>query len=526
MDFSFFTTDNKSGYKTKESWLKKNHKSLYDDIIEYASTISTELSFKEKIWFYYNGLTERPKCLTCGNEVKFRNRFDKPYGDFCSLKCANSNKEELLKRQKEKFQEKYGVDFYPQHKDFIKKQKQTKKSRYGNENYNNVKKSKETKRKKYGDENYNNTQKTKSTNIKLYGNENYSKSSHYKSKIKKKYKERYKDLDIVDVKKEFVTVNCDKCGNTSEVTKQLLYERSKRNYDVCLTCNPLGNGNRSGYELELSDFLNELKIPHKTNVKIGNDNIEVDVLISDYNLAIEINGLYWHNELFKSKNFHLNKTLKCEEEGINLIHIFEDEWVYKKEIVKSVIINKLGLSKDRVYARKCEIKEVDRETSMEFMENNHIQGKVNSSVRVGLYYNNQLVSLMTFSRGRVIMGGKKNEWELNRFCNLKNTTIIGGFSKLFKYFIKKYEPDNVISYSDIRLFDGGIYQKNNFNRVSQSKPNYWYVINGLRHYRFNYRKSKLVKEGYNSNLTEAEIMFNRKIYRIYDCGNVRWEFNS
>lgn len=525
MDFSFFTTDNKSGYKTKESWLKKNKPNLYNEIVKYASNTGIVMSFKEKIWFYYHQLTERPKCLTCDNEIKFRNRFDKPYGDFCSLKCANSNKEELLNRQKEKFQEKYGVDFYPQHKDFIVKQKRTKKNRYGDENYNNVEKSKLTKKRKYGDENYNNIEKTKNTNIKLYGNENYSKSSSYKNKIKRKYKERYKDLDIVDVKKELVSIKCDKCGETSEVTKQLLYERSKRNYDVCLSCNPIGNGNRSGYEVELSDFLNELKVFHQTNKKVGNDNIEVDILIPYYQLAIEINGLYWHNELFKSKNFHLNKTLKCQEEGIDLIHIFEDEWVYKREIVKSIIINRLGLSDNRIYARKCEVKEVDRKTAMNFMEDNHIQGKVNSSIRIGLYHNDILVSLMTFSKGRVIMSGKIDEWELNRFCNLRNTSIIGGFSKLLKYFTKKYNPNKIISYSDIRLFNGDIYEKNSFVKISQSKPNYWYIINGLRHYRFNYRKSKLVKEGYDSNLTESQIMFNRKIYRIYDCGNIRWEYN-
>lgn len=160
MDFSFFTTDNKSGYKTKESWLKKNKPNLYNEIVKYASNTGIVMSFKEKIWFYYHQLTERPKCLTCDNEIKFRNRFDKPYGDFCSLKCANSNKEELLNRQKEKFQEKYGVDFYPQHKDFIVKQKRTKKNRYGDENYNNVEKSKLTKKRKYGDEIYNNIEKT------------------------------------------------------------------------------------------------------------------------------------------------------------------------------------------------------------------------------------------------------------------------------------------------------------------------------------------------------------------------------
>ena len=92
MDFSFFTTDNKSGYKTTENWLSKNNIDLYNNIISYSKNINFNLNFKEKIWFYFNNLKERPKCKTCGEDVSFRNRFDKPYGDFCSLKCINENK--------------------------------------------------------------------------------------------------------------------------------------------------------------------------------------------------------------------------------------------------------------------------------------------------------------------------------------------------------------------------------------------------------------------------------------------------
>ena len=131
MDFSFFTTNNKSGYKTNEKWLSNNEPELYSKIIEYSKNIQNEISFKEKIYFYFHKLKERPKCVSCSNEIKFRNRFDKPYGDFCSLNCANNSKEELVNRQKKTFNKKYGVDFYPHHIDFVKKQKQTKLDKYG-----------------------------------------------------------------------------------------------------------------------------------------------------------------------------------------------------------------------------------------------------------------------------------------------------------------------------------------------------------------------------------------------------------
>jgi hypothetical protein len=523
MDFSFFTTDNKSGYKTNEKWLEKNQPELYNKIISYSNSTQPDINFKEKIYFYFHNLTERPKCLKCDAEVKFRNRFDKPYGDFCSLTCANNNKEELIKRQKETLNKKYGVDFYPQHKEFISKQKKTKLLNYGNENYNNTEKNKKTRLEKYGNENYNNIEKQKQTCLVKYGEDNYSKSNNYQNKITKKFKELYPDILFNEIKKNSVIIDCQKCGTSCELTKQLLYERYKRKYDVCLNCNPLGFKQRSGYEDELSNFLDQLNVKYLTNYKLPETKLEIDIFIPDHNLGIEFNGLYWHNELFKTPTYHLEKTNKCNENGISLIHIFEDEWVYNCEIVKSVIKNKLNISSGSIYARKCIIKEVNSLISKKFLEGNHIQGNVNSKVRLGLFYNDELISLMTFSKGRIIMGGKKDEWELNRFCNKLNTNVVGAASKLLSFFIKNYNPNKIISYSDARIFDGQMYGKLNFKRISQSKPNYWYVIGNKRHYRFNFNKSNLIKEGYNPNKTEKEIMFERKIYRIYDCGNVRWE---
>jgi hypothetical protein len=525
MDFNFFITDNKSGYKTTEKWLSKNHPQLYNRIIEYSSNININLSFKEKIWFFYNGLKERPKCVTCNGDIKFRERFDKPYGEFCSLECINTNKGEMIKRQKKTFQEKHNVDFYPNHSDFITKVKKSKMERYGDENYNNSEKSKKTKKEIYGNENYNNVEKTKKTCLLKYGSENYSKSNSFNNRMIKNFKSLYPDINFSEITKSFVIIKCQDCGEESEITKQMLYERYKRNYVVCSKCNPIGFSSRSGYEKEICEFLDENKVKYLTNVKIEGKKTEIDIFIPEYNLGIEVNGVYWHNELFKSNVYHLEKTIDCETNGINLIHIFEDEWVYSKEIVKSILKTKLRLISNRIYARKCEIREIDSKSSKEFLLQNHIQGNVNSKVRLGLYYNGDLVSLMTFSKGRIIMGGKKDEWELNRFCNLNNFNVIGSASKLLQYFIKKYQPNIIVSYSDIRLFDGGMYEKIGFKKISQSKPNYWYVLGDIRRHRFNYTKSKLVKEGYDKDKTEHQIMLDRKIYRIYDCGNIRWEYN-
>lgn len=524
MDFSFFNVDNKSGYKTRETWFSKNYPEEYNKIIIYCSKLELILSFKEKIWFYYNNITERPKCKTCGKELKFRNRFDNPYGEFCSLNCFNNNHDEMIKRQNKTFQEKYGIDFYTQHEDFIKKQKETKLKKYGSENYNNIEKSKQTKLEKHGNQNYNNIEKYRNTCILKYNSVNYSLSQDYKNNINNAFKEIYPNIEFVTINKFNVDCRCHKCGEIYNITKQNLYERTKRNYEVCTICNPIGQSSASGYEKEICEYLVELKIDFTTSNRILKNNKEIDILAKEYNLGIEFDGVYWHNELFVPNDYHLNKTLEAQEIGIELLHIFEDEWLYKKDIVKSILKNRFHKIDQVIYARKCNIIPINNSICSKFLEDNHIQGNVNSKVRLGLFFENKLVSVMTFSKGRILVGGKSDEWELTRFCNLLNYNIIGGADKLFNYFLKVYKPENIISYSDIRLFNGGLYKKLGFTEIHKSKPNYWYVINDMRYHRFNFRKSQLVKDGFDKNKTEKQIMFERKIYRIYDCGCVRWEY--
>ena len=216
----------------------------------------------------------------------------------------------------------------------------------------------------------------------------------------------------------------------------------------------------------------------------------------------------------------------CESKGIHLIHIFEDEWVNNKDIVKSRLKNLFKLTDNKVYGRKCIIKEVNTKDKTKFLNDNHIQGTIGSKVNLGLYYNDDLVSIMTFGKGRVVMNGVKNEWELLRFCNKINHSVIGGASKLFKHFIKNYNPNQLISYADRRWSQGNLYNQLGFNKTHNSTPNYFYVVNNEREHRFKYRKNLLVESGFDIKKTEREIMYDRGIYRIYDCGNLVYIYNK
>ena len=243
----------------------------------------------------------------------------------------------------------------------------------------------------------------------------------------------------------------------------------------------------------------------------------------ELNIGIEYDGLKWHSDEFKDKNYHLNKTEECKKLGIRLVHIFEDEWMNKKEIIKSIIRNIIGKTENKIYARKCIIQNVNDNEKKEFLEKNHIQGNVNSQINLGLYHDGELVSLMCIGKPRINLGRKtslEDEYELLRFCNKLNTNIVGGASKLFKYFITNYNPTLTTSYCDYRWSIGNMYKALGFTLSHHSQPNYYYIIGNNRKNRFKYRKSELIKEGFDPEKSEKEIMEERGIHRIYDCGSL------
>ena len=181
---------------------------------------------------------------------------------------------------------------------------------------------------------------------------------------------------------------------------------------------------------------------------------ELDIYLPEYQIGIEINPTSTHNSSIggfgneaKAPSYHRMKTDLCENRGIFLFHIFGYEWHHKRDVIISMLRNLLGCNTKKIYARTCEIREVSGQDAFEFLCNNHRQNGVHSKVRYGLYYKGELVSLMTFGKMRKTIGTNDNGlsdcWELVRFCNKLNTSVVGGASKLFKHFIKAYKPNVV-----------------------------------------------------------------------------------
>jgi hypothetical protein len=365
--------------------------------------------------------------------------------------------------------------------------------------------------------------------IDIYGVDNAAKNDEVKDRISqgilggsyfrfKQLLESNYRLELLTKREDFIGTNfspiyefkCVDCG--SSFKKTFLY-----NNTVCRTCHPCLSG-RSLAEIEVFDFV-QSKTAHTVmnNVKDVID-LELDIYVPELNLAVEYCGLYWHSDLYKKPRYHMSKMEMCNKMGIKLITIFEDEWLHKNTITKGRLANALNSSGSKIFARKCAIKEVPKTDANDFVDQWHLQGRCPSQINLGLYYDDDMVSIMTFGKSRF---NKDYEYELVRFCS--STTIVGGASKLFKYFIENYNPKSIVSYSDNRWGSGNLYQILGFEEVVKNTiPTYYYTDYDKRYNRQKFQKHKLVKEGFDKNKSESEIMKERGFAKIYDCGQTTW----
>lgn len=254
---------------------------------------------------------------------------------------------------------------------------------------------------------------------------------------------------------------------------------------------------------------------------------EIDLFIPEKKIAIEYCGNIWHSEKFgKDKNYHYEKYINCLKQGVSLITIFEDEWKHRTEICKSRLKSLLICNTEKIYARECVIKTVETDKIKEFMEDNHLQGYTHADVHIGLYYNNEMVSAMSF---KDVKGSQNtSDWDLIRFVNKMHTSVIGGASKILNNFKSDHKGKTLSTYSDSRWCDGSFYEKIGFKHVHDIDPGYYYVGAytkwRLKH-RFTFKKERLMEifKETDSTKTEHQIALEHELYRIYDCGHKKYE---
>jgi hypothetical protein len=294
-------------------------------------------------------------------------------------------------------------------------------------------------------------------------------------------------------------------------------------------------------EEQISDFLklHGIEITRRERTLLGDSKKEIDIYIPSKRIGIEFNGLFWHSEqmlrqanrnIEDPKKYHLQKTKDAESDNIHLIHIFEDDWRDKQQIVKSRLLRVLGISETPpIFARKCEVKNITFRTASLFCSMFHLQGYAPSSINLGLFYQNDLIGCMSFSELRKSLGTKseENTYELTRFCT--SFDVVGGVSKLFNFFLTNIKPKKVISYADRHWTSSlrkNMYDHLGFIKVSDGEPNYWYIVDWKRVHRFGYRKSELPKKlpNFDSSLTEYQNMLNHGHDRIWGCGSFKYKY--
>ena len=520
----------------------------------------------EQLYRYFYG--EPGKCV-CGKPVKYVN-FTQGYTKYCSCKCAA--KDNQPKREQTNLK-KYGTRYLLMDKEVrrramesiwsekaINVRRETNLKKYGATNvFRNEKikeKSRQTLLGKYGVDNVFKSKQVQErivqTNLRKYGTGTPSKTDSVKQKIRQTMMSKYgadnisrsewfKDNCLERLQAEHPDViryeevggdlqwvcrcphpDCNQCADKEYIIDRVTYNSRKCSViprEMCTRLNPVGKHSKdTSIERFVRNILDELGEQYETNVKLECGN--VDVYIPRKKLIIECNGVRWHSDRYKKQKFHADRQAIARAHGYELIYIWEDQIVTQGENIKNLLKSKLGYFDHRIGARECRVCEITAKQSKEVLRY-HLQSSCPASVHCGLYYKDKLVCVATFGK-RKISGGTDMCWELIRFCCAPGWQIVGGASKLLKYFIRTYQPGSIISFSSNDISAGDLYKTLGFTVVGESMS-YWVVDTKYkRHHRYTYRKSELVKKGWDKNLTEFEIEDQMGVYRIWDAGQTKW----
>lgn len=457
----------------KESYFQKiNKKYLWDYYIN-ETKIFNEYEHRDRIFFWKNNINQIKKCYCGNNCITINYKKDKSYSNYCSSICARKDKNikkisatkrceiTAANKRKRTMIEKYGVEYNSQRDDIKHIWKKNKVSDIISEKLN--------------DENW--------------------LREHYVIK-------KLTSVQIGDMLGCFYGT--------------VIFHLKKFGIDIQYY------RNTSSHENELYSFIKSLgnfEIIQSDREIIG---LELDLYLPQYKLAIELNGTYWHSYSFKEtkedKERHSRKSKLCKDKGIFLLHITDIEWKNNKELIQSMIINRLGLSK-RIYARKCKGVKLSNNEYVNFCLENHISGSARASHRYGLVYDGKIVSILSFNKNRF---NKEADWEIIRLCSLKEHMVVGGFSKMLSMFIEEVNPNSICSYSDIRYGTGKVYLNNGFNYIRTTDPGYSWTDTKITLNRYLCQKSKLPKllgDNFNINETEEQNMFRNGFRRMWDCGH-------
>lgn len=536
-------------------------------------------SFQEKIYCYLHNIDKRPVCPTCGGELKFSS-VRKGYIQYCSKKCSaqslvtkekikNTNLKrygvtnnlhipEVEQKIKAHLIEKFGVDNSFKSKECMHKARKTCLEKYGVEWYAQTEASKE---------------RFKNTCLEKFGTEHPQQSNAIKEKTKNTFIEKY-GYDalgsIPEIRKKITNTCQEKYGVDSYMQTQEFREKSKntcrKKYGVDFVSQSAeiqakisesklrnyGDANYTNREKAKQTCLEKYSVewpcmrqearkfksdskPNKKFEKILETNKisyerEFSIHSKSYDFKIgqtlvEINPFATHNSTWGlygkpiNKEYHLEKTNLAKANGYKCIHVWD--WDDANKIVD------LLKEKTSIYARKCELHIVNKKELDSFLDDHHLQGTCKGQkIALGLYYEHELVQVMTFGKPRY---NKNYEYELLRLCTKAGYAVIGGAQKLFKHFIDEYKPNSIISYCDNSKFTGTIYTNLGFTLLSKGTPSkHWY--NGKIHITDNMLRKlgydKIFNANYGKGTSNEQLMLEHKFVEIYDCGQSAYVYTK
>lgn len=512
---------------TKEVNIRINHTN-----IEYYKNIGYDIKTSDIIVVPVEHLSKGSKaiievsCDDCGKKKKYdfvtymrfvnKNKYHKYLCRECGMKLRDENniekygvkspmqREEIVEKKRKTSLEKYGFDHPCKSESVKNKIFDTNFERYGvkcpSQNKIIQEKIQKTNIKKYGgissfcSKEIRN--KSEQTMFKKYGFEfsNQIKDFHDQiiehglktriDKIKNKYSNIQKIIGTT------YTVKCDNgCEHNFEIDSINFYQRIRYNTIICTVCNPIDKLS-SGKEIEFIKFITD----NYSGETIKNSRIldgkEIDIFLPELEIGFEFNGLYWHSDEFKDNNYHKNKIDLAKLMKIKLFHIYEDGWIYKKNIIKNDILRLLRLSKEVINIFEC-----DNELSNLYVSKTNLHGYGKSNINISASNSdNEIVSMMSIKR-------MKNNYEIVRL------TGDDYFDELFKYFIDNYKPKTIFGSvnKDWDIYD--FYERNNFIMESETEPNYQYLLKG------------------NHRVSEIDILLEKQIPKIFDSGKINYKIN-
>ena len=525
--------------KTKDVNKINKIPSLVTDVEKLTDFITYDASLKERLITISHRIVKQPTCKSCDTPVRMTTSGVKSYSfpPFCGRKCASSHTSTNTKR-KNTVQSKYNVDNVFQSEQVKNKITQTLTEKYGVTHPSHSPtirdKANNTLHERYGVYNAAHSpvlrEKKKQTNIHKYGVDNPRKSELVIDKIRKTNQlnfgrsfpnQTHLTEDSIQKlnDKEWLYYNHITKSNTLGVLAQTLKcNQTTVGRHLAAHNIPTQYFYQSTGEKEVGAYIKSKNIQIQEGRRDIISPYELDIYIPDHNLAIEYCGLYWHSEQQgKDKHYHKRKHDMCKALGIQLLTIYEDEWMQQKTQIQNKLLSLLNISSHSIYARQTNIKNVNTKDKVLFFNNHHIQGNGPGSIHIGLYCDNDMVSCMSFIKQ------KNDVYYVNRYAT--SCRVIGGFSKLLKYFKTNYEWKTLISFADQRWSDGNLYEQTGWTLDTIIPSDYYYSPDGVnRFHKFNYRRKNLPKllKDFDPNLSERQNCINNGVLRIWDCGKLRY----